>query len=228
MRSLLCDWRRISAVLLHVVIGVHFCIHLLYLLPINPITLDIAPLVEDYMNPWFSQDWRLFGPDPITQTRTLLVACQLQPYHGLVVESAPVDESTPLWQAQARQRFSSAAWLARLHSNTIQLYLDQSDVRLQLERQRTVEESGLNQIIEEIQAEEALRHTLARRLLARLGAAHCDQRYGANRTIATHITLVTLPAPLFSQRHLPGVAGEAEAHSFGWMPYEPVALLESR
>src|SRR5262245_59862813 len=87
-------------VLLAIVLSIHFVLTLLYLLPLNPTTLRLAPVVAGYMAPFFVQDWRLFAPDQISETRILQVACRLRLAPGSTVETAWMDISTPLWQVQ--------------------------------------------------------------------------------------------------------------------------------
>jgi hypothetical protein len=202
----------------------HFGTTLVYLAPINPGTLLIAPQVDSYMNPWFAQDWRLFAPDPIADTRTLLVECRLRGPDGRSAETAPADVSTPLWDALARQRFSPAASLARLQAHIVQLWLQKDEGLRRLEARQSPEVNGL---VEALRGAERPRRALAAHLLARLGAAYCDQRHGPGQTVATRVTLSILRFPRFSQRQLPDAAGETRIYPFEWMPYEPVAPLRA-
>lgn len=212
-------------VLMVAVFGIHFAITLVYLMPLNPITLRIAPLVERYMAPWFVQNWRLFAPNPINETRMLLVTCRLRQADGTTVETTWVDVSTPLWDAQARQRFSVAAWLDRSQAHAVELYFDHNEVLAALERQRTPEDSAVKQLADAIRTAEGARRTLAIRVLARLGSAYCDRWYGMGRTVATRVSLAVLRFPRFSQRQLPDTDGEVRFYPFAWIPYERVSPL---
>lgn len=225
MRSFLRPMLPLLSALLPAVLSVHFAITLVYLMPLNPITLHIAPLVERYMAPWFVQNWRLFAPNPINETRMLLVACRVQQADGTTVETAWVDVSTPLWDAQARQRFSVAAWLDRSQAHAVELYFDRNEVLIALERQRTPEDSAVNRLADTIRTAEGARHTLATRVLARLGSVYCDRWYGTGRTVATRVSLAVLRFPRFSQRQLPDTDGEMRFYPFAWMPYERVSPL---
>lgn len=208
-----------------VLLGIHFGMTLVYLMPLNPIKVRLAPAVERYMTPWFAQDWHLFAPDPIDETRMLLVSCRIRPGNGLTRETAWADVSTPLWSTQADQRFSAAAWLVRPQAHAVQLYFDQNEILAAIERHRTVERSSVNDLADAIRAAHDARRTLATHVLARLGAAYCDRWYGAGQTVATRAGLVVLRFPRFSQRQLPDNHGTLRLYPFAWLPYEPVAPL---
>ncbi|HEX5691991.1 MAG TPA: DUF5819 family protein [Roseiflexaceae bacterium] len=212
--------------LIVVVLCVHFAMTLVYLMPLNPIVLRLAPAVERYMAPWFIQDWRLFAPNPIDETRVLLVKCRLRQPNGAIVETTWADTSTPLWEAAARQRFSAAAWINRLQAQTLQTYLDQGVVLPALERHSTKQDAALNELVDEIRQAERVRRDLAPRVFARLGAAYCDSWYGADQTIATQMRLARLRFPRFSQRHLPDTESEMHSYTFGWQPYERVTAVK--
>lgn len=213
--------------LLVAVLCLHFGMTLVYLMPLNPIALRIAPVVQRYMVPWFAQDWHLFAPNPINETRMLLVSCRLRQTNGTTVETAWVDVSTPLWDAQARQRFSAAAWLGRIQSHAVELYFDPSELLIALERHRTVDDSAVNHLADTIRSVQSMRRALATRVLARLGAAYCDRWYGAGQTVATRVGLLVLRFPRFSQRQLPDSDGQLRFYPFAWMPYERVDLFPS-
>jgi hypothetical protein len=211
--------------LLVMVLCVHFGMTLAYLTPLNPILLHIAPVVEGYMAPWFAQDWRLFAPHPIDETRKLMVSCRLQQADGRTVETAWADVSTPLWEAQTRQHFSSAAWLVRPQMQAVQIYLNPNETLNALELHRTMEDSEVNQLADALRSATEARRTFAIHILTRISAAYCDSWYGADRTMATRVGLAVLRFPRFSQRHLPDADGTWRFYSFEWMPYERVSPL---
>ena len=217
----------LSAGVFVAVLCIHFGITLVYLMPLNPITLRIAPVAERYMAPWFAQDWHLFAPDPINETRMLLVSCRVRQANGMMVETPWADVSTPLWNAQAHWRFSSAGWLARSQAHAVELYFNRNEVLAALERHRTLENSPVNDLADAIRTAEGARRAFAIRVLARLGAAYCERWYGTDQTVATRVCLAALRFPRFSQRQLPDVHGTLRYYPFAWMPYERVASLTS-
>src|SRR5262245_53866178 len=73
MPSFLRHALRLVPGVLVMVLSFHFGMTMVYLMPLNPIVLRAAPVVDGYMVPWFVQDWHLFAPNPINETHMLLV-----------------------------------------------------------------------------------------------------------------------------------------------------------
>jgi hypothetical protein len=220
--------QRIHALLagvLAVVLSIHFGLTLIYLLPLNPITLRLAPLLDRYMTPFFAQNWRLFAPEPISETRILLLSCRLRQRNGRLIETAWADISTPLWEVQARQRFSPASWLARLQMHALQRFFAPGEPLFGLKPSQLEENPELHSLKAQLQAAEQARHAFAARVLARLGSAYCDRRYGAGLTVATGMRLAVLHVPPFSQRHKRDDPDEWRVYPVAWMSYERVAPL---
>src|SRR3712207_5577325 len=102
--------------LLGLVLLCHFGMTLAFLMPLNPTKVRIQHHVGAYMQPFFVQDWHLFAPDPVKDTRVLTVACQLRQPDGTYRVTDWADVSTPLRQARQRNRFSPADRLDRPQS----------------------------------------------------------------------------------------------------------------
>jgi hypothetical protein len=74
---------------------IHFGMTLAYLTPINPLKLRFARLIDGYMNPLFQQNWRLFAPEPLSDTRIIMAACRVRKEDGGTVETGWNDITTP-------------------------------------------------------------------------------------------------------------------------------------
>ena len=86
----------LAAVLL--VLTVHFGMTLLYLTPATPLKQALGGLPDRYMSPYFEQRWELFAPQPVKNSRYLLVACR-------AVDEPPVGE--PVWHDLTRPLLDS-------------------------------------------------------------------------------------------------------------------------
>ncbi|MBX2896667.1 MAG: hypothetical protein KF763_14575 [Cyclobacteriaceae bacterium] len=58
---------------LYLVIFLHFSILTLYLAPSNPVNHIFKVEIGSYVNPFFSQNWSLFAPDPVSSNQTLQI-----------------------------------------------------------------------------------------------------------------------------------------------------------
>ncbi|SHK80082.1 DUF5819 family protein [Hymenobacter psychrotolerans] len=66
----------LHTVLTLVLVG-HFTVVAFSMLPANPISHQYKYQIQGYMNPWFSQTWNLFAPNPIASNQRLLFQYQI-------------------------------------------------------------------------------------------------------------------------------------------------------
>jgi Family of unknown function (DUF5819) len=64
---------KILVPLLYVLLFIHFSIVGLSLLPNNPISHVHKSQIRSYVDPFFTQNWNLFAPNPIASNQTLLI-----------------------------------------------------------------------------------------------------------------------------------------------------------
>ena len=87
-------WWLLHVVLVVVLIG-HFAVVAFSMLPANPLSHQYKYQLQAYMNPWFSQTWNLFAPNPIASNQRLLF--QYEVYQkGQAERSGWVDVVEPL------------------------------------------------------------------------------------------------------------------------------------
>jgi hypothetical protein len=106
---------------------VHFLLTVLYVLPINPVRLLIEPILQATIGTWFSQNWCLFAPNPLSSTQTLMVRCLTDgeaPEEGGPLPAAGwADLSSPLFERAHRNRLSAYERLVRPQENAVRGYL---------------------------------------------------------------------------------------------------------
>jgi hypothetical protein len=61
------------------VLGVHLAATFLYNAPANPVSQRYAKQVQWWMDPLFTQNWRLFAPNPISENVTVQARASLSP-----------------------------------------------------------------------------------------------------------------------------------------------------
>lgn len=88
----------------------HFIVTALYVLPFNPLSYKYNKQIESYMNPLFTQNWQLFAPNPLSQS--VYVNVQIKDIEGR--ESKWIDFTTPLLEANHKNRFSPVNTVVRL------------------------------------------------------------------------------------------------------------------
>lgn len=64
---------KITAFTLYLLLFIHFSLVGLTLLPSNPISHVFKLQIRGYVDPFFTQNWNLFAPNPIASNQTLLI-----------------------------------------------------------------------------------------------------------------------------------------------------------
>ena len=83
----------------------HFAILAIYQLPDNPIKHKFKMEISDYVDPFFSQAWTLFAPNPINSNMSLFYQFQYS-IKGKVYNSSWIDVTDPIIKNR-RQNFLS-------------------------------------------------------------------------------------------------------------------------
>lgn len=68
----------------------------LHVAPVNPVTLDLQPVVSGYTVPLFQQNWRLFAPEPISVEHGILVRARVKDEDGNEKVTAFYDVTSPV------------------------------------------------------------------------------------------------------------------------------------
>lgn len=204
----------------------HFGMTLLYLTPLNPIKLHLNQAVVNYISPFFVQNWHLFAPDPVKDSRVLMVSCRLRAADGTERITEWSDISTPLREARYHNRFTPADRLDRPQSSAVHTIFQKDDT-LRLLEKRPADTPEYQAMLDELRRVEQEKRERGFELLNRIASAHCDRLYGPGRTEQVRTRLAVLTFPRFSERHLPDSEGELSYVLMDWAPYQKVAPLSN-
>jgi hypothetical protein len=223
---------RLTLALLPLVLGgalaFHFAMTLAYLTPLNPLKLALQQPVLAYMQPFFAQNWHLFAPDPVRDSRVLTVSCRLRQPDGGLVETPWADVSTPLRQAKQANRFSPADRLERPQSGAVHAIFSQDETLQVLQKHRREDDPEFDRLLEGLGRADQRQREEGLTVINRIASAHCDRLYGAGRTVEVRPRIVVLQFPRFSERLRPDEDGQLTYHLLDWAPYQPVAPLAAR
>ncbi|OLC55528.1 MAG: hypothetical protein AUH85_09080 [Chloroflexi bacterium 13_1_40CM_4_68_4] len=101
----------------------------IYNMPVNPLKIELQPLVASTIGTYFVQNWSLFAPNPVFTDYIFLVHPLTREQAAIFAErdvlpaAGWVDLSTPLWAHFQENRFSAYDRLARPQTNGIRDYL---------------------------------------------------------------------------------------------------------
>jgi hypothetical protein len=199
----------------------HFSATCLYLTPPNAIALRWRPTVDRYMTPYFAQAWTLFAPDPIVDTRELLVSCRIARADGSFEDSPWLDITTPLRDQRARYRIGPASALERAQTGGLHIVLAPPDPLIE----RLGADAENDPAFAAYKAQRAAVVEQGQRLLRRVASAACDRAYGRGVTTEVAVRMLRTPSPPFSHRRAPLSESETTYVDFPRGPYEPVAAF---
>lgn len=220
---------RLPVVLMPALLGAlllfHFGMTVAYLTPLNPAKLRVHHWITGYMQPFFIQNWHLFAPDPVKDTRVLMVSCRLRQPDGTLTETPWADISTPFRQARYLNRFTPADRLDRPQSSAVHTIFNRDETLTTLQAHRTEEASDYNEMVDELSKADERQREDGRLLLTRIGSAHCDRLYGVGTSEAVRVRIAVLRFPRFSERHKPDSEGDLSYILLDWEPYQFVSPL---
>ncbi len=216
----------LSPLLFSLVLGLcfHFAMTVAYVAPLNMAKIRVLPVLQAYMEPYFAQGWELFAPDPILQSKYLMVSCRMTDLTGKVIETDPLDVTSRLHHAERAFRLNPADRMLRSQLSPLSLIAPPVDPLADaIQRLEDAKVKEVEKIAAGVRSGREENRKFGLRLLSRVASAECLHLYPQGGLTASRALVVGVSAPPFSRRNDPNVTGEKSLTDFGWMPYEHVA-----
>jgi|GEM_PF-1684450 len=191
---------------------VHFSLTLAYVLPMNPAKASIEPTLQKTIGRFFSQNWSLFAPDPVSSNLSMSAVCMTpdeaaSALNGEFPEHRWVDLSTPLWHRFQQSRFSAYDRLARPITAWLRTY---SGGSAKTQQQARACRKGHQRSCEAYEANISVERDVAARRLANVGGAYCRDIDPSGTWTAVGIALTERNAVPWSQRETGEATGRFE------------------
>lgn len=199
---------------------VHFAFTVAYLMPPNPLRLEHQAAISGYMEPYFAQNWSLFAPDPIVDTRLLLVACRRRG-HGPDAHVSWTNITAPLRRTRATQRIGPVLAIERNQMGALHSVFAPEDPLIA--RLAAVDAEKYASVIATYDAVRSRIAERGLRVLRRVASAECDRLHGAGGTSEVGMRMVIIKSPPFSRRGQPLERGETHYVDLPWGSHERVA-----
>lgn len=102
----------------------HFALTVIYVMPLNPMNATMQPLLDATIGTYYSQNWRLFSPEPLARNYSLLIRpLSFEQVTAASKNGLPSDGwfnvTTPFWERFQRNRFSAYDRLTRPQVNAM-------------------------------------------------------------------------------------------------------------
>jgi hypothetical protein len=175
------------------------------------------------MAPYFSQNWRLFAPDPEEPSKHIAVACR---FGQSGREDSPVfDITQPHYEALQAHRLSASQRIIRAQVYPLTLVHPPKDHTLEaMGKLATSESLADREVAATLEKAKQDSHDRGIKVMTRIASAECQRRYPDDAISEVDILYHHEKAPKFSQRNSPDAHGEDMTLDYGWQPYQQVAL----
>nr|WP_258469497.1 DUF5819 family protein [Priestia megaterium] len=127
--------KKVFFIVISILFVFHFSVTAFYVLPFNPIKNKINAPIFSYMHPFFAQNWQLFAPNPLS--RDTYVNVQVRDKYG--EESNWIDISTPLYDANHKNRLSPINTLVRLGTGAYMQTVNEDELMNKIELKKSME-----------------------------------------------------------------------------------------
>lgn len=200
------------------VFALHFTFVEIMNLPTNPIKLQYYDVLEAYVNPFFTQNWSFFAPDPIANDLSLFVRAQRRGADGKMLQSPWYDVTEALIDASNGKPLSPIGSENLALSSAVVQFVNAINKTPSATVVRNGEKFVKPHINTSIDSADAL-------LMTRIGTAALLRRYGLARLDRVQIALRFYKFPRFSQRSKPDRPQDGHLVTLEWQPAPTVAPL---
>ncbi|WP_346654966.1 DUF5819 family protein [Bacillus thuringiensis] len=199
----------------------HFCLIALYVMPKNPISNEMSPVVNSYINPIFTQNWHLFSPNPLV--RNDIVYMQLQ-FKGSSTPSDWFDITTPMIKKNYENYLSPMNRLVRipLTATTLMNGMSEDDRNFinKLNKKQISKEQSL--ILKDIEKRAKENENRMQSILYRFACATVE-KYFSNKQIDSLRVRIVHEEPIpFSKRLEKNFKRERNHQDFEWKKFKSV------
>jgi hypothetical protein len=199
----------------------HFSMTLLHVAPDNPFRDQVFPVVDAYMTPYFTQNWKLFAPTPEEPSKHIGVVCRFGA-SGLA-DTEVIDITAPHYEHLHHYRLSPSQRVIRAQVYPLtRVHPPKDMVTTAVEKLSQSDKEEDREIAKGVEQAKDSRKA-GMRLLGRVASAECDRRFPDTQVSEVQLLYFHERAPKFSKRNQPDAKGEIASLDYGWLPYEKVA-----
>ncbi|WP_121641151.1 DUF5819 family protein [Virgibacillus sp. Bac330] len=201
---------------------IHFMFTAIYLAPFNPVKAKYGFIVNAYMEPLFSQNWKLFAPNPASSNNQFLVRAQFS--NGETTEWTNL--TSFMIEKNYKNRFTPYNRLVRIQRGAFMSLYQKDDVTRKLSQE--VEERDLNKeeydyILDNEMTKEQEENGI--NILNRYAQSYVSSLYPEKDITRTQIVIRETKATPFSEQDNPNFENERTIHEFDWKEFETVSSV---
>lgn len=200
----------------------HFTMTLVHVQTDNPFRDQVFPVVDSYMTPYFTQNWRLFAPTPEEPSKHIGVVCRFA--EAGVPDTEVIDITAPHYEHLHRYRLSPSQRIIRAQVYPLtRVHPPKDMVMTAMEKLSQSDKEEDREVAKTLELAKEENAKAGMRLLARVASAECDRRFPDAQISEVQLLYFHERAPKFSQRNQPEAKGEVASLDYGWLAYEKVS-----
>ncbi|WP_127531288.1 DUF5819 family protein [Paenibacillus kobensis] len=198
-------------------IVIHFILTMLNVVPFNPVSRRLQPVLQLHSSLLFAQDWHLFAPTPIKENQILYMQVKMKSSNSEdVITSEWIDITTPLVYGNQSNFFSPFNRMARIPQGIIQHVFHSDEVS---ESYLNLHKNG--ELSEEISKNMSAIQQAGLANLYRYTSSYAKYLYPSGNIIEVHPKLVIEEVVPFSKRYDKNVTKKLSYLDFEWKPFDP-------
>lgn len=209
-------WKKIIAAFLCLGFIFHFSITLIYNTPSNPIKAKYNKHINLYMEPIFTQNWRLFAPTPVSTNSQFYVKAKIQSEQG-VSTTGWIDILDYMVEGNQNNRFTPYNRLLRIPRTSYSLRLEKDDTIQKIiskVNDGKLDKQKYEDLI--VNKDNDIQVEMSDKLLNRFAEAHLKSAYPDSDIIEFKVLLIeTSPVP-FSKNGVADVKVQKQYIEFDW------------
>ncbi|MDR6225753.1 DUF5819 family protein [Desmospora profundinema] len=218
-------WKKLAVLGLLTVFIIHFAFTGLYNAPLNPLKAKHSNIIAGYMNPLFSQNWKLFAPNPASDNNTFYVRAQVKKEDG-VKTTDWIDLTSYMIERNQTNRFTPYNRLVRIQRGAVTAMVEEDDLIVTLHRKAQSNEEAkkkLDDLHDDKRKSEQQEY--GEKLLNRYAQAYLNSLHPEWEVTKTQLMLVETKAVPFSEKEKKEVETKTKVYQFDWRNYQPVAPI---
>ncbi|GAA0437630.1 hypothetical protein GCM10008934_28770 [Virgibacillus salarius] len=203
-----------------ILFSIHFLFTAIYLAPFNPVKAKFGFIINGYMEPLFSQNWRLFAPNPASTNNQFLVRAELA--NGETTEW--INLTSFMIEKNYKNRFTPYNRLVRIQRGAFTALHQKDDITMKLSEK--VEEKKLNKedfdyILDNEMIKEQREDGID--ILNRYAQSYVSSLYPGEDIARTQLIVRQTEATPYSEQSNPTFKNKTNIHEFEWREFEKVS-----
>lgn len=218
-------WRHIVAVILCIGFIFHFSLTLVYNAPSNPVKAKYNDEINLYIEPVFTQNWKLFAPTPVTTNSHFYVQAKLQTDQG-VITTGWLDILDYMVEENQKNRFTPYNRLLRIPRAAYSLRLEGDETIQKIiskVNEGKLEQEKYEDLINNEKKEQQVE--MSDKLLYRYAEAHLRTAYPNDEVLEFKVLLVESNPIPFSKNGMDSVEVEERYIEFDWQKVQNVVSI---